>query len=321
MFKVATYFSNFFHLIFFITVSNFFIFAANGASQADMVIFSYNRPMQLYALLESVTLYCKGLGHIQVIYRADDAFITGYDEVKKTFSQVIFTKQGANPAQDFKPLTLSATFNSPNQYVVFAVDDIMVKDFCDFSDMIATVETVRRSQRVDVYGVYLRMGQNFTECYSERTGQKMPSHTQIKQDMFLWRFADGQHDWHYPNTVDMTLYRKKDIEADLRAMAYENPNKLEGNWADRGHKVMKKYGIFFNYSKMVNVPLNRVQQVWQNRTMNLLTPEELQEQFERGFKIDIRPLFQIKNVAAHMEYTPTFVPRDEYIVKGFACCV
>lgn len=37
--------------------------------QTDLIIFSYDRPMQLYALLESINHYVSHLGHITLIYR------------------------------------------------------------------------------------------------------------------------------------------------------------------------------------------------------------------------------------------------------------
>ena len=55
-------------------------------SDADFVIFSYNRPLQLYAFLESIEKYVAGIGSIQVIYRvSDDSYEEGYKVVKKEF--------------------------------------------------------------------------------------------------------------------------------------------------------------------------------------------------------------------------------------------
>lgn len=62
--------------------------------QADLIIFSYQRPLQLYALLESVEQRVRALKNIFVIYRADDAaFQAAYVEVKGTFSNVKFYRQ------------------------------------------------------------------------------------------------------------------------------------------------------------------------------------------------------------------------------------
>ena len=57
------------HLI--LVISLLYTLAIVG--NADLVIFSYNRPLQLYALLESITNYVTGLDKIMVIYRSSDA--------------------------------------------------------------------------------------------------------------------------------------------------------------------------------------------------------------------------------------------------------
>ena len=80
--------------------------ATQKAEKADLIIFSYNRPLQLYALLESVQKDVTGLGETTVLYRADGPFAAGYEKVKAAYPQVQFRAQGIDPASDFKPLTL-----------------------------------------------------------------------------------------------------------------------------------------------------------------------------------------------------------------------
>ena len=142
-------------------VSVFYSYTASSVSQkADLVIFSFNRPLQLYALLESIKNYCHGVGEIHVIYRAsDDHFDHGYAMVKQDFTAIRYHKQGENPHQDFKPLTLSAVFESPSPYIIFAVDDIVVKENVDLTECISALE------KYNAYGFYLRNGTNLTNCY------------------------------------------------------------------------------------------------------------------------------------------------------------
>ena len=45
-----------------------FIFMNLIQAQVDLIIFSYDRPMQLYALLESIETYVRGLENINTIY-------------------------------------------------------------------------------------------------------------------------------------------------------------------------------------------------------------------------------------------------------------
>lgn len=274
------------------------------AKNADIVIFSYNRPLQLYALLESIETYIKDIGQSYVIYRtSDDAYSTAYDEVKWKFNDVHFIQQGTNPYSDFKALTLKAAFESPNDYIIFAVDDIIVKDFIVISECIELLE------KYNAYGFYLRMGKNLTECYAENCLQTLPPLRNLENAVYAWQFSQGNHDWCYPNTVDMTLYRKKDIEVFVRSCNYKSPTTFEGEWAAHWHKISHQIGLCFENSKIVNLPLNCVQQEWKNRNQNYLTPDQMLAIFNARNKIDIKPLFKIKNKAAHMAYEPIFIER------------
>lgn len=281
-----------------------FLCFAGESQKADLVIFSYDRPLQLFALLESAQLYIKGLGQTTVIYRvSNEQFAQAYQEVAHWFGDVQFLKQGANPAQDFKPLTLHAVFDAPNDYILFAVDDDIVKNFINIERDIEYLEYY------DSYALFYRLGLHLSYCHPMARAQKVPVHEWLEDDLYTWRFCDGEYDWGYPHTVDMTLYRKNDIEHDLKTMDYRSPNTFEGRWAGIAGSIMNKKGLFYVASKMVNVPLNRVQSDCNNRHMNLLSPQELLDLFNRGLKMDIAPFYRIINNGAHTEYVPKFVER------------
>ncbi len=271
--------------------------------KADLVIFSFNRPLQLYALLESVQRYVTGLGNIHVIYRAiEESCCHAYDAVKKDFKQVVFVQQGSNPYQDFKPLTLQAVFSSQNEHIMFAVDDIIVKDFINVTSDIALLEETQ------AYGFYYRLGKNLSYCYTMQREQAVPPLQEVVNGVYAWKFGQGQHDWGYPNTVDMTLYRKEDIKNFFETAVYEAPNLLEGRWCVYAHQVSNRWGLCHELSKIVNLPLNRVQNFYNNVHMGV-DPQYLLDEFIAGKKIDINPLFRILNKSAHQEYALTFLPR------------
>jgi hypothetical protein len=275
------------------------------SKKADLVIFSYNRPLQLYALLESIKNYCTGFNEIHVIYRTDaEQFDQGYKVVTHDFCNVQYHKQSSNPQQDFKPLTLQAAFFSPSAYIMFAVDDIVVKEKIDISECIDALE------QCSAYGFYLRLGKNLTNCYSYGSAaQPLPPLQEELPMIFSWHFNQGTFDWVYPHTVDMTLYRKKDIESYLRVYSYSSPNKLEDIWNLHARPIIAKKGLCYLTSKIVNVPLNRVQNDYNNRAMQQWTVLGLLEEFLGGKKIDITPLYAVHNTAAHMEYSPLFINR------------
>ena len=77
----------------FINNSAFSIAQPKPKPQTDLIVYSYDRPMQLYALLESIEKYITGLSDIFVILRTSSSdFEHAYGIVEKTFSKVIYPR-------------------------------------------------------------------------------------------------------------------------------------------------------------------------------------------------------------------------------------
>lgn len=295
----------------------FLMFTTITAKKVDILIYSFDRPLQLYALLESVEKYMTNVGDKNVLYRTStEEYTEAYKEIVQTFTQFNFIKQGDDPYGDFGPLMMKAAFESSNDYVVFAVDDIIVKDYVDCAQCIEALE------KTDAYALYLRLGKNITECYmhqNKETGRSektpVPPCEKVIDDIYMYRFSDGSGDWCYPHSNDMTIFKKKTIKKHFEKML--NTQKLfstayEAFWASMTN--IRKKGLFFELSKMVNIPMNlvidtNVKEVSGNRNMQLYTTEELLQFFQKGLKIDINEFHQVKNKSPHDEYNPTFIQR------------
>lgn len=305
------YFSWFLCLILFSNVSCFSQDSKkvkNENFKVDLIVFSYDRPLQLYSCLESVRKYVKsGLGEVFVIYRiSDDKFEKAYKKIKDNFSFIKMFKQNSEtPKEDFKPLLLKVLLKkSINNYVAFVVDDIIVKDFIDLKTCVKAIE------KHNAYGFYLRLGSNTTENYTiPFKNKELPKFKKCENGILSWKFKDGTGgDWSYPNTVDMTVYSKVDISKILKQLNYNSPNTLEGSWAKKVDSEWK--GLCFEKSKIVNIPLNIVQQDCNNQHMDGYSADKLLEIFNGGYKIDISRLYKVENKAPHMPHDPTFILRD-----------
>lgn len=164
----------------------FLFYSCMSATEtADLIIFSYNRPLQLYALLESVYRYITDLEDVYVIYRFDNAaYYESYQKVSRYFPQVTFKAQGSYPHADFKSLTVQTTFESPHDYVIFAVDDIIVKDSINLT------ECINALNETQAYGFYFRLGTNLSQGYP--TGHlPLPPLSQVKPQIYSWSFSQG----------------------------------------------------------------------------------------------------------------------------------
>lgn len=271
---------------------------------ADFIIFSYDRPMQLYAVLESAEQYLKGIASTTVIYRTSNNRVEqGYQQVKKQFPSVHFMHQDSTSKSDFKPLVVQACRAGLSSYIFFAPDDIIIKNYADLDFCIKKIE------EYGAYGFFLRLGTHLDTCYTMAQPQPLPSLTTLNDNLYQWTFKSGTYDWGYPNNVDMTIYRKNDILQNLEQNSYTNPNTMESRWARNSGTVIHRTGLCFGDSIIVNIPVNRVQDVYQNIHMNSWTPLQLLELFESGKKIDISKLAGIKNKSCHIDFELTFINR------------
>jgi hypothetical protein len=281
-------------------VSMFFAQIAIGSS--DLIIFSYNRPLQLYALLESLSMYVTGVNEVMVIYRAGDAhYEDAYQKVRAQFNKVTYYAQ-ENAPHDFKRYTLDCISRTANAYVAFAVDDIVVKDYIDLD------ESIRLMRQYDAYGFFLRLGKNLDYCYATLSDQKLPEFLYDDGTICLWNFEGSEYDWGYPHSLDMTIYRKADLMSLLSNLDYNGPNQLEHYLALNAD--YSKKGVCYQTSKIINLPINLVQTYTYNNCQNTYGSQQLLTMFNDGFKMDIKALFQANNRSSHMYDAPvTFIAR------------
>ena len=293
------------YLCLFASISLFSASFCQAQNQSvDVVVFSYNRPMQLFAFLESLSKYAKNSNEIHIIYRADiPSHVQAYEIVKQQFPHAQFHKQGSNPHQDFKPLVLSSTFSktSSTDYVVFAVDDIIITDYFDFAECVKALQTYKG------WGFFLRFGKNITEEFTTKMKNPCPRGITDSDGFFIWDLRDGKGSWGYPNCLDMTVYKKQDIQNIFKNAHYNNPNSLETRWDGNRRFNSSTIGICYLHSKIINIPMNQVY-ISQNRQTNLHTADELLQRFLDGWEIDISKFYKIDNTSVHVDYDVSFIP-------------
>ncbi len=269
---------------------------------ADLIVFSYDRPLQLHALLSSMKQYVTNINTTFVIYRSSNEFYDhAYQEVMTLFSDTQFFKQGTEPKKDFKPLTLNCLNQTNSTHVLFATDDDIITDYVDINQCVEILETT------GAYGFYLRLGTNITHSYYQNIALTLPPMADTTPDIVSFSFDDGQSYWAYPNNVDMTIYNKSIIQPAFTQLSYYSPNILESRWA-RLYKIIGR-GLCFKKSKGVNLPLNIAQDDWHNKNEELFSTTQLLNLWNQGYTMDISSFYKINNCSAHMPYTPTFIQR------------
>jgi len=273
-----------------------------GKNDVALIVFSKNRPLQLYALLESIHDHVRGLARIIVLYHVENnAYEAGYRVVKKEYPCVTFIAQSrTNPRGDFYRLLLDSIKSAQASYIMFAVDDMVIIRPVDLNVCIRALQRVPHA-----YGFYLWIGRDITTCYM---GYDMIISPPLLQEegegVYSWRIDSNRGEWSWYNCTDMALYPKSQLLAQVQAIANKDvcsPNGFEKAW----NKIILPQGargLCFNYSRTINIPLNLVQKdAPRNRCWHHQSAEKLLKLFNKGYRISVDELYDLPHTSAHIE--------------------
>lgn len=265
----------------------------------DIIIFSKNRPLQLYALLETLYLHtdAQKSANVTVIYRYEQEFSHSIDEIADRFFSVRFVEQ-----RDFYQDVINCLKVTTNRFCSFLVDDIVFKENISLAN---TCHLMMTNPQILTFS--MRMGTHLNFCYPTNSRQSIPDGT-IQSGFFAWNWKSGQGDWSYPFSLDGHIFRKEDVERWLSKISFSNPNQFEDRLqiakTERGNEIC----ICQTQSSIVNLPLNRVQDEYKNRCGDI-SSTELLAYWEEGKKIDSSKFLGISNTSAHYPQPLTMVDR------------
>jgi hypothetical protein len=89
---------------------------------------------------------------------------------------------------------------------------------------------------------------------------------------------------------------------------FDSPNTFEGNLQIFRDLFINRHGVCYKKSKLINLPLNKVQNDCKNRHGNL-DEDYLLDQWKDGLQIDYKKLYGYNNVSAHEEINIMFLKR------------
>lgn len=273
---------------------------AKDEERVDLMVFSYNRPLQLYAFLESAEKHLENVHRQYVIYRAgNDHYEKGYGKVKETFPNVVYIRQSVeNPSEDFA-LTLKKTLFDRNissaRYITFAYDDFLIKETIDLK------ESVQLLKETGAYGFYFCLGNNLKNHPKDYK-------LLIQEGVYGWQFSKVEGEWRVPNSLRMTLLKKNDLEFDFMNMQFHSPNILESLWNEGAN--LSKIGLYYDRSKAVSLPLNiAIEGEGEAEKFSKISTKELLTYFDQGLKMNTAQIEEIENESIDVSIKSEFIQR------------
>lgn len=279
-----------------------------GQASVSCIIFSKDRPMQLHALLQSMALNVDGIELIQVIYAASNPdFEVAYETVIRLNqgANLIFVNESKSDAS-FSKLVTRSLGKVDSHATFFLVDDIVFTRRIDIQAAASlATETCIPS---------LRLGLNIRHNYMTQTALRKPplrkhkvppsGPTSISRKpecaIYSWNWGSGEGDWGYPLSLDGNIFTTSYLRNLLRKLFFNSPNTLEQAMQCDIKSFVRRIGICGEFSMIVNLPINRVQQDF-NNSFGTIHQNELLSKWREGYSIDITEMLDLVNVSVHQD--------------------
>lgn len=221
------------------------------------IVFSKNRPMQVHALLDTLTQFVDVdiVGEIKVLYTSDVEFDGNYDTVKAEFPHIKWVREISG---SFRSDTISL-LNTNCEYTSFLVDDILFFGKVDSKCL----------PHEDELCFSLRLGKNCNFSHPANSSYSLPPISEL-ENMISWEWPGCEYDFGYPMSLDGHIFKSEEISKMVKNVYFTNPNSLESSLAYQNPYLQHGYGTSrvmrsYDRSKIVGVPVNRVNTQFPNR--------------------------------------------------------
>jgi hypothetical protein len=243
----------------------------------DIILFSKDRPLQLYTSIESILKFVKGYNKLYVMFNySTEEYLESYRKLNDLtkFSEVIFVNE-----QEYG---FQATFKGvidllEGEYLMMEIDDAVYCDEVDLEkhSLLLDNELCGRVNFTADYKIYN------PDYYQDREGYvvvdrfKILELSQTNETLCL----------HYPFNVSSTVHRVQDVRELINTNDINNPFQLE--WKGSDSPIFKKYQ--FNHLIKTEGPVVRQLHInnFLNRYETYYTTEDLHKLFQEGLVFDL----------------------------------
>ncbi len=287
-------------------------------TDVECILFSMDRAMQLDALLTSYEKKVRHRAPIHLLLRTSDQnHRQAYDRVIQRHSNLLASavSQDKDGRPPFRSRLLALLDSVAAEKLFFLVDDIVFIEDTDLADF-AGFDPLR-------FVPTLRLAPHLSRCYTLDCPQPLPpfrSDLVADKDKLCWMWAEGRFDWHYPLSVDGHLFATGEMRQMAQAIDFTSPNTFELGLQRFLGRFIRRFGVCYRKSKIVNLPLNRVQSDAANRHADI-HQDALLSLFNQGLTIDLERLYGIQNSSAHQEIPVAFVPRSQVSPEASASAI
>jgi len=266
------------------------------------LIFSKDRPHQLYALLKSIDDNFKELffKNISILWKATNSdFLIGYKKVQAYFPEINFIEE-KNFMDDFKNILR----NWKSDYFLCLVDDdIVVNDF-EVSPIFE-----RFANNPDIACYSLRLHDEVTYSYTAKVNCPQPNFLEkFPYLLWDWKICKAYSEWGYVCNISGHIFPIRYVKSILLNNNFKGPNSLEGVLSIN-RKALPCLMMSSAIPKIITIPINKVQIENKNHSGEnpVYSIDSLNNKFLNNEIINYKEIYGKKFNAPHGEFNFTFV--------------
>ena len=275
------------------------------------VVFSRDRALQLFTLLHSYQAKVRDPAKLYVIYSVSSiAHLEAYDElifeIKSAGMNVNFIKEN----ESFKSTLISVLYLIKTKNIFFLVDD----------DVFIRETDLTIAKQIDPIGTVLslRHSPHLKFSYTAKAALKSPTFTHAIEGEGLLKFTwfEQNLEWSDPWSVDGQILSTAELRILANISNFKAPNSFEQSLKSFNSLCNFRFGLCYEESKILNLPINRVQTEVSNRSGNI-DADYLLRCWNDGLMLDVRPLEKHIPLSPHEEHALGFVKRNSISFRPF----
>jgi hypothetical protein len=268
------------------------------------VIFSKDRPMQLYGLLDSYFRYVANPLPITVIYTYKDknqkkAYLDVIKYFKKNKTKINFIDEMSS----FKDVLFGVLSKIREDKILFLVDDIIFIKSVDFN--------IFKKINTKTHVLSLRHSPFLRKSFTTKTNHSPPSFNKwrFSDELLEFNWFESGGEWSDPWSIDGQLLNTSEVLLISNCSNFRAPNSYEIALKAFNDIVKSKKGLCFNESKILNLPINRVQNEVNNISGNI-SVDSLLDKWNQGYCIDTSIFKGHVPLSTHEEHTIKLIKRS-----------
>ena len=254
----------------------------------EVIIFSYNRPLQLDSLLASLIKFFDKNINLNILYKYDKKNMSkGYEKLIANYitkKNIKFIKENLSFKHSLSKITKNIKKNKKNKNttnILFFVDDQILFREININSLIK----LSRYSPIST----LRIGLNTKWSFNLNKKQSLEFYKyKESEDCLIWcpKFADDEISYVFSfdgSTIPLDLFDKF-----LKYLIFKGPNSLETsmNYGSIIYKIFKQKISCFKEQSIVNIVISMVQTETTNRG-KFIDINKLMELFEDNFKLKL----------------------------------